>query len=68
MECRFLVENTKIENVSFPYKTTILETNVKANTAVNTKWTNRKERSFASNYFFFKKNCFNLRTCYKELI
>ena len=53
MECRFLVENTKIENVSFPYKTTILETNVKANTAVNTKWTNRKERSFASNYFFF---------------
>ena len=68
MECRFLVENTKIENVSFPYKTTILETNVKANTAVNTKWTNRKERSFASNYFFFKKNCFNLRTSYKELI
>ena len=35
-EC-FLVENTKIENVSFSYKTTIAEVNVKTNRMVTTK-------------------------------
>ena len=49
LEYYFLVESTKIENASFPYKTTISESNVKTNRMVNTKWTYHKERSFAGN-------------------
>ena len=45
----FLVESTKIENASFPYKTAILEANIKTDVIVSTKWTNHKERSLASN-------------------
>ena len=48
----FLVERTKIEKASFPYKTAISEANVKANRMVTTKWTYHKERSFSSNHFF----------------
>ena len=50
---RFLVESTKIENVSFPYKTPISEAHVKTNRMVSTKWTYPKKRSFASNYSIF---------------
>ena len=39
LEYRFLVENTKIENILFPYKTVISESNVKANRIVCTKLT-----------------------------
>ena len=46
-----LVENTTIENILFPYKTTMLEANVKINRMVSTKWTYHKEQSFTSNYF-----------------
>ena len=31
LEYRFLVESTDIENASLPYKTVVLETNVKTN-------------------------------------
>ena len=31
LEYRFLVETTEIENTSFPFKTALLETNVKTN-------------------------------------
>ena len=65
---RFLVETTKIENASYPYKTAISESSVKTNRMVTTKWTYHEERSFASNYLFFWKFCFSLRTSYKELI
>ena len=57
-----------IENASFPYGTAISEANVKADKMVNTKWTYRKERSFASNYFivleilFLFKNLFDVPT------
>ena len=75
LEYRFLVESTKIENASFPYKTAISEANVKTNKMVTTKWTSQrtngdhKERSFAGNYLIFIwKFCFSLRTPYKELI
>ena len=64
-EYHFLVESTKIENTSFPYKTAISEANVKANKMLTTKWTYHKERSFASNYFIFQKFCFSLRTQYR---
>ena len=55
LEYRFLVENTKIESASFPYKIAILEANVKM---VSAKWTYHKERSFASNCFIFLKILF----------
>ena len=54
LEYRFLVQSTKIENASLPYKTAISEANVKTNKMVATKWTYHKERSFASNYYFFE--------------
>ena len=47
-----LVEDTKIEDVSFPYKTATSKGNVKTKRMVNTKWTYHKERGFAGNYFF----------------
>ena len=49
LEYRFLVESTKIKNVSFAYKAAISEASVKTNRMWNTKWTYHKERSFASN-------------------
>ena len=63
LEYHFLVEKTKIENASFPYRTALSEANVKTNRMVTTK-----ERIFASNCFIFLKFCFSLRTSYKELI
>ena len=53
LEDRFLVERTKIEKASFPYKTAISEANVKKNRVATTKWACQRERSFANNYFFF---------------
>ena len=64
LEYRFLVESTKIENASFPYKTAISETSVK-NRRGNIKWTYHKEQSLL---LFFWKFCFSLRTSCKELI
>ena len=61
LEYRFLVESTKIENASFPYKTLISEANVQTNKMVTTKWTYQKERSFGSNYFIFLKNLFQFK-------
>ena len=46
----FSVENTKAENASFSYKSTISEANIKRNRKVNTKCTYHKEQRFASNY------------------
>ena len=37
MEYRFLVETTKIENASLPFKTGLLEANVKTNKMAATK-------------------------------
>ena len=53
LDYRFLVETTKIENVSFPYKTAMSEANVKTNRMGSTKWTYHKEWTYASNYFIF---------------
>ena len=64
LEYLFLAESSKIENVSFPYKTTISEIKVKTYRMVSKKWTYYKERRFASNYFIF----FIIRISYKELI
>ena len=61
LEYRFLVERTKIEKASFPYKTAISEANVKTNRMVTTKWAYHRERSFASNYFIFLKVLFQFK-------
>ena len=61
LESRFLVESTKIENVSFPYKTAISEANVKTNGMVTAKWICDKEGSFASNYLIFLKIFFRFK-------
>ena len=55
LECCFLVESTNTENTTFPYKTVLLEANVKTNRMANAKWTYHKEQSFARNYFIFSK-------------
>ena len=47
LEYRFLVETTEIEKKSFLSKTALSETNVKINRMGTTKWTYRKEWSFA---------------------
>ena len=60
LEYRFLVERTKIENASLPYKTAPSEANVKTNKMVTTKWAYHKERSFANNYFTFFENFVSL--------
>ena len=61
LEYLFLVESTKIENTSFPYKTALTETSVKTNGMVTTKWTFHKLRSFSSNYFVFLKILFQFK-------
>ena len=66
-EVFFLVESTKIENATFPYKTLLTEANVKTN-RMGSKWTYHKGQGFASNYFIFQKICFSRGTSYKELI
>ena len=68
LEYRFLVESTKIENASFPYKTAISDPDVKTNRIVSTKWTYHKEGSFANSCLIILRFCFSLRTSYKELI
>ena len=69
MEYRFLVKATKIENTSLPFKTALLEANVKTNRMATTKWTYHKELGFASNSAsFFWKICSSFRTSQKELI
>ena len=66
LEYRLLVENTKIENVLFSYKTTISEASVKTNRMLSTKWTYHKERRFAVNTLFFWKFCFSLKPLIKS--
>ena len=68
LEYRFLVETTKIENTSFPFKTALSKANVKANRMATAKWTYHREWSFASKYLIFLENCSSLRTSHKELI
>ena len=58
---RFLVESTKIEDTTFPYRTALSETNVKTNRIGSTKWTYHKERNFAINYFIFLKILLQLK-------
>ena len=57
LEYRFLVESSKIENKSFPYKTATSEANVIINRMVRTKLIYHKERILpVTTLFFLKKN------------
>ena len=58
LEYCFLVESTKIDNITFPYKNALSEANVKANRMGSTKLTYHNERSFASYHFPFSKILF----------
>ena len=51
LEYRFLVKSAKIENVRL--KTPLSEAIVMTNRMGSTKWTYRKDRSFASDFFIF---------------
>ena len=62
LECLFLVETTKIENTSFPFKTTLSEANVKTNRIMNTKLIHHKDWSLTVTALFFWKICFSFRT------
>ena len=75
MEYRFLAENTKTENATFPYQTAMSEANVKRNKMVSTNRMGRqveyggqngpiRKNSFASNYIIFLKILFQ----YKETL
>ena len=64
LEQYFLVESTKIENASFPYKTAISEANAKTNRIMTTKWAYRKKCFDRNSFFFF----FNFVLVYKPLI
>ena len=61
LEYRSLVERTKIEKASFPYKTGISEANVKTNRMITTKWSYHREWSVASNYSIFLKVLFQFK-------
>ena len=52
---RFLVENTKIENASFPQKTAYLEDNVKPNRMRNTAGLITKKGILPVTTFLFEK-------------
>ena len=67
LEYRFLVESAKIENVTFSYKTPLSEAIVMTNRMGSTKWTYRKDWSFAIDFFIFNF-FFSLRTSSKEFI
>ena len=68
LENHFLVQTTKIENISFPFKTASSEANVKTTRMATTKWTYHKELSFSSNCFILLKICFSFSTSLKELV
>ena len=58
LEYLFLVESSKIENASFPYKTAFSEVSVKTNRIESIESTYHKGRSFAGNYFIYLKILF----------
>ena len=61
LEYRFLVESTKIDNITFPYKTALSEAIAKTNRMGSIKWIYHKEWSFASNHFPFLKLFYQFR-------
>ena len=61
LEYHFLVKSTKIDNITFSYKTALSEANFKTNRMGRTKLTYHKEQSFASNHIPFSEILFQFR-------
>ena len=61
LEYSVLVESTKIDSITFPYKTALSEANVKTSRIGNTKLSYHKEQSFTCNNFSFSKILFQFR-------
>ena len=67
LEYRFLVETTKIENTSFPFKSALSEANVKINRMATTKWTYQKEWDLPVTTLFFLENFFQFQNLLKRV-
>ena len=61
LEYHFLVERTKIEKASLPYKTAISEANVKTNSMATARWAYHSKQSFANNSFIYLKVLFQFK-------
>ena len=59
----FLVENSKIETATFPYKLALSEASFKPNGMGSSKGTYQKKRNLASSclFFFFLKKLFQFK-------
>ena len=68
LEYRFLVESTKIGNITFPYKTALSEAIVKTNRMGSTKWIYPKNVVLPVTTFLFWSFFISLGTSYIELI
>ena len=55
MENRFLVQSTSNESAIFSYKTALSKANVKTNSMRSSKWTYKKEQTFAIDSFIVLK-------------
>ena len=53
VEYRLLLEKTKTENATFPYKNTVPDTNVQTNKMGKTKWAYYKEQVLSVTTLFF---------------
>ena len=62
MEFHFLVEDTKIENISFPFKTALSEANVKTNRMATKNGPITKGGVLPVTTLFFWKICSSFRT------
>ena len=62
LECLSLVETTKIENTSFPFKTALSEANVKKNRMLTTKWAYPSSEVLPVTALLFWKICFSFST------
>ena len=60
LEYSFLVETTKIESTSFPFKTALSEANVKTNRMATTKWAYHKSGVLPVTTLFFLENFFRV--------
>ena len=68
LEYHFLVESTKIDNITFPYKTSLSEANIKTNRMGVQNWPITKNGVLPVTTFLFQKFCFSLGTSYMGLI
>ena len=64
LEYRFLLESTKIDSITFPYKTALSEANVKTYRMGSIKLTFTKNGVLPVTSFLFQKFFFSLQTSF----